>query len=200
MRTWRNAHTHVGEAEHTGLASVVSFPLWLPCDTYLSLLVFSRQIVRTGCGKGTDERGLCKKLVKKEAVNHQNPLPVPPCSFPCFILDLSKRRKQRKRTRLAGSLVTCAAPLRQLAKGTPSSRQMQHGWWETQSCTAAPPAPCPLGWCCVHMLSSLHSPTLNDVRVKGPREEEVSSKNFQNLRWALVLMELRASPKEDPSC
>ena len=49
---------------------------------------------------------------------------------------------------------------------------------------------------CAYGCSSPDSPALNDLRVKGPRGDEVSSKNFQNPRRAVVLREINLTQAE----
>lgn len=114
------------------------------------------------------------------------------------MLEFSKRKKQRKSSRVAEPLVTSAVPLHRLAGGTFLLGQVQPGLvTDTKPGLQPPPVPCLLAgapWC-THC-TSLHSLTLNDVRVQGPRRDE---ELHQHLRWVLLLIELRVSHEEDPS-
>ena len=92
-------------------------------------------------------------------------------------------------TRLAGPPVTQAAPLCQL--GVPSA--LEDAAWLGDGCrawTKAPTASVLLADVVCLCCGSLDSPASKDLRVKGPRVDEVSSKNFQNPRRALVLREI----------
>lgn len=88
-------------------------------------------------------------------------------------------------------------PLHRLARGTVILGQVRPGLaTDAKPGLQPPPVPCLLAgapWC-THC-SSLHSLTLNDVRVRWPRRDE---ELHQHLRWALVLLELRVSHEEDP--
>lgn len=99
---------------------------------------------------------------------------------------------------MAEPLVTSAVPLHRLAGGTFLLGQVQPGLvTDTKPGLQPPPVPCLLAgapWC-THC-TSLHSLTLNDVRVQGPRRDE---ELHQHLRWVLLLIELRVSHEEDPS-
>lgn len=121
-------------------------------------------------------------------MNQQDPLPAPPPSFSSFTLDLSKRSEGRESTRPAGPPVT----------RSPGQGLRAHLQTDAAGLGDGPePGPRPLlplpPWLVPCVM--LQFPGLSRLE-QQPRGHEVSSKNFQNPRWALVLMEISLSEGE----
>lgn len=108
--TYSHTHTQATQ-EHSGLVSVISFSLWFPRDTHLSLLNILKKNVHDRIWQGARVRGLRKKLVEGKPRTTKIfylPLLIP---FLVSFLLLQKKEAENKASRAAGNSWSTFAPV-----------------------------------------------------------------------------------------